>query len=125
MPRKVGGNLEVFIHTKARSMKSVESVVSSVEELGGRVLHAYPPRVIVALVPTDQVDALEGKRYVSAVYTDPIKPSQIKAAASTSRPGGIESVTGPPVAFVSATSRPRAAHSGWPRSVRSRALPEG
>lgn len=84
MPRKVGGNLEVFIHTKARSMKSVESVVSSVAELGGRVLHAYPPRVIVALVPTDQVDALAGKRYVSAVYTDPIKPSQIKAAASTS-----------------------------------------
>ncbi|OQC27754.1 MAG: hypothetical protein BWX70_02101 [Verrucomicrobia bacterium ADurb.Bin070] len=48
------------------------------------------------------------------------------ATAATKRPGGSDSETAaPPVTFVSAISRPRAAHSGWPRRVRSPALPEG
>ena len=49
--KQVGGMQEVFLQLKAKDLKGTERTIRAIEKAGGRVLHAYPPEVVVASLP--------------------------------------------------------------------------
>ena len=69
-PRQIGGMQEVFLQLKWKSIKGVERTVAAVEKMGGRVLHAYPPSIMVVSVPANQAEKLTGKAGIVAATTE-------------------------------------------------------
>jgi hypothetical protein len=69
-PRQVGGMQEAFIQIRWKSMKGVEQTVAAVEKMGGRVLHAYPPSLMVVSVPANKTEKLVGKAGIVAATTE-------------------------------------------------------
>jgi len=77
---QVGGMQEVLLQVKWKSMNGFERTVKTVEKLGGRVLHAYPPSVMVASVPSKSIDKLVGKGGILSSNTEAISPEQLGVA---------------------------------------------
>lgn len=77
--RQVGGMQEVFLKLRWKSVKGVERAVRAVEKVGGRVLHAYLPTIMVASVPADQVDRLVGKGGIVSATTEPFPAETVRA----------------------------------------------
>jgi len=78
--RQVGGMQEVFLQLRWKTIRGVERAVSAVEKAGGRVLHAYLPSIMVASVPSDQVDRLVGKGGIVSATIDPLPMDTVRAA---------------------------------------------
>jgi len=57
-------------------MADFERIVTKIERLGGRMLHAFPLQAIIAALDKNQRTGLRDDREVSFVATDPI-PSHI------------------------------------------------
>ena len=72
-PRQVGGMQEAFLQLRWKSIKGVEQTVAAVEKMGGRVLHAYPPSLMVVSVPADKAEKLAGKAGIVAATTEPFE----------------------------------------------------
>lgn len=79
-PEQVGGLQEVFIRTRWKSVKGLEIAVRAVEKAGGRVLLAYPPSMLAAVVPPDAVAGLIGKGGITFATADPIAQPEAVAA---------------------------------------------
>lgn len=60
---------EVFITTAAKNMVGFERAIRAVEKAGGRVMHAFPPGVMVASIPAGKDAALVGKSGITTVDT--------------------------------------------------------
>ncbi len=75
--KQVGGTQEVFIQVKASTMAGTERAISAIEKAGGRVLHAFPPTILVASLPAGQAAKLKGKAGISAVDTRPIQTRRL------------------------------------------------
>lgn len=69
-PRQIGGMQEVFLQLKWKSMAGVERTVAAIEKMGGRVLHAYPPSIMVVSVPANKAEKLTGKGGIVAATTE-------------------------------------------------------
>lgn len=69
---QVGGMQEVFIQLKGKTLKDVERSIKSVEDIGGRVTHVFPPNIMVASVPSVKMKSLVRRAGVSSVDTEPI-----------------------------------------------------
>jgi len=78
--RQVGGMQEVLLQLRWKTIRGVERAVSAVEKAGGRVLHAYLPSIMVASVPSDQVDRLVGKGGIVSATLDPLPLETVRAA---------------------------------------------
>ncbi len=78
--KQVGGLEEVLLQVKWKSMSGFERTVKTVEKLGGRVLHAYPPSVMVVSVPSVNVKKLAGKGGILAVHTEAISQEEVSKA---------------------------------------------
>jgi hypothetical protein len=78
--RQVGGMQEVFLELRWATVKGVELAVRAVEKVGGRVLHAYVPSIMVASVPSDQVDRLVGKSGILSATPEPLAADAVRAA---------------------------------------------
>jgi hypothetical protein len=78
--RQVGGMQEVFIQTRWKTIRGVELAVRAIKRAGGRVLHAYPPTVIVASVPSANIDRLAGRGGIVSATADPF-PAEAAGAA--------------------------------------------
>ena len=78
--RQVGGMQEVFIQASGKSLASVERVIKAVEKLGGRVIHVYPPTMMVASVPSARVGQLKKQAGIVAAETGPFSARSLKAA---------------------------------------------
>ena len=78
--RQVGGMQEVFLQLRWKTIRGVERAVSAVEKAGGRVLHAYLPSIMVASVPSDQVDRLVGKGGIVSATIDPLPMDTVRTA---------------------------------------------
>ena len=61
---------EAFLQLRWKSIKGVEQTVAAVEKMGGRVLHAYPPSIMVVSVPADKAEKLAGKAGIVAATTE-------------------------------------------------------
>jgi hypothetical protein len=79
--RQVGGMQEVFIQLEADAENGIERAVKIIEELGGKVLHAYPPLVIVASVPTNNIDKLAGEEGILSAHTDPVSTEAMRESS--------------------------------------------
>ena len=79
-PRQVGGLQEVFIQTSAKTFKDVERAIKAITGLDGRILHAFPPSVIVASVPTANIAKLSKAAGVASVFADAIGAKVVKGA---------------------------------------------
>jgi hypothetical protein len=69
---QVGGMQEVFIQLKGKTLKDVERSIASVESIGGRVTHIFPPGIMVASVPSVKVKILRRRAGVVSVETGTI-----------------------------------------------------
>jgi hypothetical protein len=78
--RQVGGTQEVFIQVSAKSLTGTERAIKAVEKAGGRILHAFPPAVLVADVPAGKVAGLVGVAGITAADTGAIGGKALKAA---------------------------------------------
>ncbi len=78
--RQVGGMQEVFLELRWKTIRGVERAVSAVEKVGGRVLHAYLPSIMVASVPSDRVDRLVGRGGIVSATTEPLPEESVRAA---------------------------------------------
>jgi hypothetical protein len=77
--RQIGGMQEVFLQLRWKTIKGVERAVRAIEKVGGRVLHAYPPAIMVAVVPSDQVDRLVGRGGIQSATADPLEAGVSRA----------------------------------------------
>lgn len=80
MGTQVGGMQDVFIQLKWKTIRGVERAVRAIEKVGGRVLHAYAPSIVVASVPSDQVGRLAGKGGIISATTEPLDMTTLRAA---------------------------------------------
>ena len=80
MGTQVGGMQDVFVQLKWKTIKGAERAIKAIEKVGGRVLHAYMPSIIVASVPSDQVDHLVGKGGIVTATTEPMSTTTLMAA---------------------------------------------
>ncbi len=80
MATQVGGMQDVFLQLKWKTIRGVERAVRVVEKVGGRVLHAYTPSIMVASVPSDQVNRLVGKGGIVSATTEPLETTTLRAA---------------------------------------------
>lgn len=71
--RQVGGMQEVFIRVDAKTTRGMNSAIKGVQALDGRVLHAFPPSIMVASVPSKNVSKLKGKGGILSADTGPIR----------------------------------------------------
>ena len=78
--RQVGGMQEVFVQASGKTLASVERVIKAVEKLGGRVVHVFPPAVMVASVPSARVGQLKKQAGIVTAETGPFSARSLKAA---------------------------------------------
>jgi hypothetical protein len=69
---QVGGMQDVFIQLKGKTLKDVERSIKSVEDMGGRVTHVFPPSIMVASVPSSKMKSLSRRAGIASVDTEPI-----------------------------------------------------
>ncbi len=84
IPRKVGDRQEVFVQLDGKSMSDMENAIKAIENLGGRVLHAYPPSVLVVSIPLNKRTKLLKQVGVVAAQAGPFGTKALSAAASAS-----------------------------------------
>ena len=80
MGTQVGGMQDVFVQLKWKTIKGAERAIKAIEKVGGRVLHAYMPSIVVASVPSDQVDRLVGRGGIVSATTEPLEAATLMAA---------------------------------------------
>ena len=68
-PHFSNGMPPVFIHLQPATLAEIESVIQAVEAAGGRVLHSYPPTVIIATLPNDRLPALRRHSQIESIFT--------------------------------------------------------
>lgn len=68
--------VEVFIELDATRVSETLKVGKSIEKEGGRVMHAFPPAVIVASVPADSLPRFRKLSGVRMITTDAIEGNQ-------------------------------------------------
>lgn len=73
---QIGGNQDVFIQLKGKNLKETERSIKSIENLGGRIVHVFPPSVLVASVPAAKVKSLGRRAGVASFKTGPIDKSE-------------------------------------------------
>lgn len=78
---QVGGMQEVFIEVTGRGMAGVNRAVKAVEKLGGRVLHAYPPSIVVASIPSENASELKGKPGIASAETGTFSARTVESAS--------------------------------------------
>jgi len=71
------GLLEVFIQLRDDTMEDFERALEVIEEIPGRVLQAYPPSVIVALVPVESLTELPDKVEADLIATGEIDNADV------------------------------------------------
>ncbi|HEY9668826.1 MAG TPA: hypothetical protein V6C91_18600 [Coleofasciculaceae cyanobacterium] len=69
---------EVFIQLQGQTITDIESTIRVIEGVSGRVLHTYPPNVIIATVPPDQIDELLENSNIQSIDTDEISAERLK-----------------------------------------------
>lgn len=74
---------EAFIQIRDEAMEGLERVIKVIEALGGRVMHSYPPRSIIALVPTEKMDELRGHEAIESIDTEQITDERAATAGNT------------------------------------------
>jgi hypothetical protein len=71
---------EVFIELSAKNLAAVERAIKTIEETGGRVLHVYPPSIMIASVPPSAIAKLSGKAGIVKAETGPFGAQALKKA---------------------------------------------
>jgi hypothetical protein len=79
--KQVGGMQEVFLQLKAKDLKGAEKTIRAIEKAGGRILHAYPPEVVVASLPAARAAGVAKLPGIAAASTGEVKPSALKKAS--------------------------------------------
>lgn len=77
---QVGGMQDVFIQLKGKTIKDVERSITSIEGIGGRVTHVFPPSIMVASVPALKLKSLSRRAGVESMTTEPILKEVRKSA---------------------------------------------
>ena len=60
---------EVIIQLRGTIASEFEQALRMVEKVGGQVLHAYPPRIIIASVPPQRIGELRGQDPIESLDT--------------------------------------------------------
>ncbi len=71
---------EVFIQSRGSLMEDTERTIKAIESISGRILHSYPPNIIVALIAPQDIDQLRGKPGIESVDTDEISDERLQQA---------------------------------------------
>ena len=86
--KQVGGMQEAFIQLGGRGANAVDRAIRAIEKAGGQVLHAVPPRIVVARIPAGTDDELVGKGGITSVDTDEIRITRSTRANHELSPRG-------------------------------------
>jgi hypothetical protein len=76
---------EAFIQLDAKGLEELERAIKVIEGVGGRVLHTFPPSVIMASIPSERISDIRGKAGIESVDTDEISEDQLKRASDEIR----------------------------------------
>jgi len=63
---------DALIRLTAATRADAERAIREIEAAGGRVLHSFPPRMIMASIPSDRLGEIREKAGVRSVDTDEI-----------------------------------------------------
>lgn len=78
-------SVEAFVQLRGRETAEIEAVASSVEALSGRVLHAFPPRVMIVSIPARLLPTLVDLPGVEAIRTTRFDKGAAETAAGELR----------------------------------------
>ena len=80
---------QVFIHLHPTSTKNIDRVAAVVKRVNGRILLSFPPSVVVAAMPLEQLGKLSSMAEVQAVYTEEISEAEIMSQPEDVRNAGL------------------------------------
>jgi len=76
---------DVYVQLRTRSKNGVAHAASTIEQLGGKVLHAYPPIAIIASLPQENVAKLTNQLTTASIRTEPFSAKTVKSAEHQAR----------------------------------------
>lgn len=71
---------EAFVQVRGETVEALERAVSAIEQAGGRVESSYPPKVIIASIPSEKIAGLIGRAGIDAIDTEEIHDERLKRA---------------------------------------------
>ena len=77
-PREV----EAFIQLTEETPEQTAQAAKIIEEIGGRPLHTYPPGMIIASIPLDQIRTLTAKFLIASIDLKEIEEGRIERATA-------------------------------------------
>ncbi len=76
---------EVFICSTAQELRELEGISAAVEQLGGRVLHSYPPKVLIAALPPERIPSLAARADLKVVTAEKVPETALSDAGEDVR----------------------------------------
>jgi len=77
--------IEVLIELGQKESTNTEAVIKVIEDARGRILHVYPPYLIIALIPTAFISRLKIDPAIHSVDTEKISVERLEAASEIFR----------------------------------------
>lgn len=74
--KQVGGTTEVYLELESTQFSKLEKTIKTIARWEGRVLHAFPPSVLVVSIPVANVDHLKDIPGVTVVSDDVLSEKQ-------------------------------------------------
>lgn len=76
---------EVFIQLESKEGHNPEKAIRLIERAGGRVLQAFPPYALFALLDPDKISEIEGKAGIQSMHTEQIDEDGVQRASTEMR----------------------------------------
>ncbi len=76
---------DVLIQLRSQTMDSIDRTVQHIERLSGKVLHAYPPSVMIAAIPADSIKQLRQDTNILSIDTEEISSERLTQLSGTSQ----------------------------------------
>lgn len=71
---------EAFVQVEGGTIETLQRAIEAIEKIGGRVRSSYPPRVIIASIPSEKIAGLIGKAGIQSIDTEEIPEERLKGA---------------------------------------------
>jgi hypothetical protein len=77
--------IDILIQLHQKESNNIEAVIKGIEDSGGRILHVYPPYLIIARIPNESTATLKVNPDVHSVDIEEISGERIETASEVFR----------------------------------------
>ncbi len=71
-PKQTNKDQEVLIRLQGSQMQDTETAIKAIEHAGGRILFVFPPRALIAAIPSEKKSNLLGQAGIQSIETEPV-----------------------------------------------------